>query len=68
MIQSIDRDFMAMSAIVELCIYMIWEILLTALVFLMKKFWKVKDIQESLTEQKKIIWSLPIDRRSYENK
>jgi len=34
----------------------------------MKKFWKVKDIQESLTEQKKIIWSLPIDRRSYENK
>ena len=68
MSQSIDRDFMAMSAIVELCIYMIWEILLTALVFLMKKFWKVKDIQESLTEQKKIIWSLPIDRRSYENK
>jgi len=64
----IDRDFMAMSAIVELCIYMIWEILLTALVFLMKKFWKVKDIQESLTKQKKIIWSLPIDRRSYENK
>ena len=68
MIQSIDRDFMAMSAIVELCIYMIRKILLTALVFLMKKFWKVKDIQESLTEQKKIIWSLPIDRRSYEDK